>query len=71
MKGLQILSTAGTLLLALSTCASALIPNAADVLEKRQAGGTKWISIWTSMPQLVEQNNLPPSPYVSTIPLNL
>lgn len=63
MKGLQILSTVGTLLLALSTRASALIPNAADVLEKRQAGGTKWISIWTSMPQLVEQNNLPPSPY--------
>ena len=26
-----------------------------------------WVSAWTSMPQLVEPDNLPPSPYVSLI----
>ncbi|KAH8710208.1 SGNH hydrolase-type esterase domain-containing protein [Phaeosphaeriaceae sp. PMI808] len=30
--------------------------------EKRQ-DGFHWVNTWTSMPQLVEQNNMPPSPY--------
>ena len=24
-----------------------------------------WVAAWTSMPQLVEPNNMPPSPFVS------
>jgi len=27
--------------------------------------GEKWVTAWTSMPQLVESNNMPPSPFVS------
>lgn len=43
------------------------VTNAAAIevesLEKRQ-DGNKWVSSWTSMPQLVEPNNLPPQPFV-------
>lgn len=28
----------------------------------------KWVTAWTSMPQLVESNNMPPSPFVSPQP---
>jgi hypothetical protein len=34
-------------------------------LEARQANGSHWVDTWTSMPQLVETANLPPSPFVS------
>ena len=33
------------------------------VLEARE--GEHWVATWTSMPQLVESNNMPPSPFVS------
>lgn len=33
-------------------------------LEKRQANASHWVDTWTSMPQLVETANLPPSPFV-------
>jgi hypothetical protein len=32
-------------------------------LDKRQ-DGSHWVDTWTSMPQLVEQSNMPPSPFV-------
>ncbi|KAF4624200.1 hypothetical protein G7Y89_g13973 [Cudoniella acicularis] len=32
-------------------------------LEERQDAGTHWVDTWTSMPQLVEPDNLPPAPY--------
>ena len=34
-------------------------------LEERQ-DGFHWVDTWTSMPQLVESNNMPPSAFVST-----
>lgn len=34
------------------------------VLEERQTADYHWVDTWTSMPQLVEQSNLPPSPFV-------
>ena len=33
-------------------------------IEPRQ-DGNHWVATWTSMPQLVEQNNMPPSPFSS------
>ena len=40
-----------------------------DILEARQNGSDfHWVDTWVSMPQLVESNNLPPSPYVITCP---
>lgn len=36
-----------------------------DLLSSRQTDGFHWVSTWTSMPQLVEQNNMPPSQFVS------
>jgi hypothetical protein len=36
---------------------------AIELLGKRQ-DGFHWINTWTSMPQLVESNNMPPSPFV-------
>jgi hypothetical protein len=36
---------------------------AIDTLDKRQ-DGYHWLNTWTSMPQLVESNNMPPSPFV-------
>ena len=38
--------------------ARALVP-----LEQRQED-FHWVNTWTSMPQLVESNNMPPSPFV-------
>jgi len=39
-----------------------------DILSVLQAReGEKWVATWTSMPQLVEQNNMPPSPFVSCL----
>jgi hypothetical protein len=32
-------------------------------VEERQ-DGSHWINTWTSMPQLVESGNMPPSPFV-------
>jgi hypothetical protein len=32
--------------------------------ERRQTTDYHWVDTWTSMPQLVEQSNLPPSPFV-------
>ncbi|KAG9228289.1 SGNH hydrolase-type esterase domain-containing protein [Amylocarpus encephaloides] len=51
---LSLLSIVGTLCTSVS----------ANVLPPRQAEG-HWVSAWTSMPQLVEPNNLPPSPFKS------
>jgi hypothetical protein len=39
---------------------------AAPSVEIRQNGTDyHWVPTWTSMPQQVESNNLPPSPFVS------
>jgi hypothetical protein len=35
----------------------------AEAIDKRQ-GDTHWVATWTSMPQLVEPNNMPPSQFV-------
>lgn len=35
-----------------------------QIIESRQDTGNKWVDTWTSMPQLVEPGNLPPSPFV-------
>jgi len=39
-----------------------------DVLGQEYAAADDyhWVDTWTSMPQLVESSNMPPSPYVST-----
>ncbi|KFY12897.1 hypothetical protein V491_06617 [Pseudogymnoascus sp. VKM F-3775] len=34
-------------------------------IESSQAEDGQWVDTWTSMPQLVEPNNLPPSPFTS------
>ncbi|KAK4122224.1 SGNH hydrolase, partial [Parathielavia appendiculata] len=34
-----------------------------DALAARADDGWHWVATWTSMPQLVEQNNMPPSPF--------
>jgi hypothetical protein len=47
-------------LLILSPAADGLAIGSHD---KRQ-DGYHWINTWTSMPQLVEPNNMPPSPFV-------
>ena len=39
---------------------------AIEPLGKRQ-DGFHWVNTWTSMPQLVESNNMPPSPFVSLL----
>ncbi|TFK33499.1 SGNH hydrolase-type esterase domain-containing protein [Crucibulum laeve] len=63
MKVTKLISTLSTLLVAIYQCSAAPPPNSSlNVLRERQAG-TQWVSIWTSMPQLVEQSNLPPSPF--------
>lgn len=51
----------GALWLTSSTYGSAL--PSTKVLGSRQEDH-HWVDTWTSMPQLVEQNNLPPAPYV-------
>lgn len=36
---------------------------AIETVDKRQ-DGYHWVNTWTSMPQLVESGNMPPSPFV-------
>ncbi|SPO02424.1 related to extracellular GDSL-like lipase/acylhydrolase [Cephalotrichum gorgonifer] len=49
----------GLTLLALTTCAAS-----APSFQKRQnESDYHWVPAWTSMPQLVEPNNLPPAPF--------
>jgi Tfp pilus assembly major pilin PilA len=62
------LTTALAALVALSTTVNGL---AIEYLEKRQDASTHWVTTWTSMPQLVESNNMPPSPFVSNSPILL
>ncbi|TGJ77570.1 hypothetical protein E0Z10_g10701 [Xylaria hypoxylon] len=37
-----------------------------EKLEQRQDADSHWVATWASMPQLVEQNNLPPSPFAGS-----
>jgi hypothetical protein len=53
----------GTIWLSLPAASSPIA--AVRDLEARQTNGSHWVDTWTSMPQLVEQANLPPSPFVS------
>jgi hypothetical protein len=39
---------------------------AIEAVQKRQ-DGFHWVNTWTSMPQLVESSNMPPSPFVCII----
>jgi hypothetical protein len=41
----------------------------AQVLDERQSADYHWVDTWTSMPQQVEQDNLPPSPFVCLLHL--
>jgi hypothetical protein len=60
--GVSSARVAALALLLFSTCTHSL-PAAAD-------DDFHWVATWTSMPQEVEQNNLPPSPFVSfSLPL--
>lgn len=43
---------------------------ALEALGKRQ-DGYHWVDTWTSMPQLVESSNMPPSPFVSRLPSHI
>ncbi|GAP91470.1 putative lipolytic enzyme [Rosellinia necatrix] len=58
--GLKPLSIAACLLWA--TCAVGS-PLGINKLAQRQDGDSHWVTTWASMPQLVEQSNLPPSPF--------
>jgi hypothetical protein len=42
---------------------------AIEPIGKRQ-DANHWVDTWTSMPQLVESSNMPPSPFVCTHSLN-
>jgi hypothetical protein len=42
-----------------------------QIIESRQDIGSKWVDTWTSMPQLVEPGNLPPSPFVRNSWINI
>lgn len=54
----------GLTLLALTTRAAS-----APSFQKRQnESDHHWVPTWTSMPQLVEPNNLPPAPFVGLDP---
>jgi hypothetical protein len=37
---------------------------AARAVEARSENSNHWVATWTSMPQIVEPNNLPPTPFV-------
>ncbi|KAI1267919.1 SGNH hydrolase-type esterase domain-containing protein [Xylariaceae sp. FL1019] len=41
-------------------------PTGFEYLGKRQDADNYWVATWTSMPQLVEQSNLPPSPFTGS-----
>lgn len=45
----------------------ALAAPAPGIAVARADDDNHWVPTWTSMPQEVEQNNLPPSPFVSRI----
>jgi hypothetical protein len=47
----------------LAVFAPSIQGRAIEAVEKRQ-DGFHWINTWTSMPQLVESSNMPPSPFV-------
>lgn len=54
----------GLALLALTTPAAS-----SPSFQKRQnESDYHWVSTWTSMPQLVEPDNLPPAPFVRLVP---
>lgn len=56
----------GLALLALATPAAS-VPS----FQKRQnESDYHWVPTWTSMPQLVEPDNLPPAPFVRLFPRN-
>ncbi|KAI1750684.1 SGNH hydrolase-type esterase domain-containing protein [Xylaria castorea] len=57
---LKLLSAAACLLW--TTCVVGS-PLDAEKLKQRQDADSHWVATWTSMPQLVEQSNLPPSPF--------
>ncbi|KAL8344193.1 hypothetical protein RB601_004630 [Gaeumannomyces tritici] len=59
---------AALLLSARSDAAPSALTPASGLLGARQGTGTdhRWVAIWTSMPQQVEPDNLPPSPYRSS-----
>lgn len=59
---LKLLSAAACLLWGTCVVGS---PLDTEKLKQRQDADSHWVATWTSMPQLVEQNNLPPSPFVS------
>ncbi|KAL7622601.1 hypothetical protein AAE478_008111 [Parahypoxylon ruwenzoriense] len=40
-----------------------LYANARPTFKSRQEEDSHWVATWTSMPQLVEPNNMPPSPF--------
>ncbi|KAK4445730.1 SGNH hydrolase-type esterase domain-containing protein, partial [Podospora aff. communis PSN243] len=60
-------SIAATALLLSSwtSAAPSSIDDVLDLLTPRQAEDNHWVATWTSMPQLVESNNMPPSPFSS------
>lgn len=74
----MMLSTALYSLLLLSQSWAVAIPSLdqrpdrrGDALGHRAAAADEdyhWVATWTSMPQLVEQSNMPPSPFVSLGP---
>lgn len=48
----------------LATLSSTVNGLAIETVDKRQ-DSNHWVDTWTSMPQLVESNNMPPSQFVS------
>jgi len=49
---------------ALPASSDALSPSADIQARQATDEDNHWVVTWTSMPQLVEPNNMPPSPYV-------
>ncbi|KAF2110171.1 lipolytic protein-like protein G-D-S-L family [Lophiotrema nucula] len=50
----------------LATLTTLVSGRALEPLAQRQDDGSHWIDTWTSMPQLVESSNMPPSPFGSS-----
>ncbi|KAF2728536.1 lipolytic protein-like protein G-D-S-L family [Polyplosphaeria fusca] len=46
-------------------CLSNAVALASPIIEQRQDADYHWVNTWTSMPQLVESSNMPPSQYSS------
>ncbi len=59
---------ASLLLLSQQTVAVPTPELGCDVVSKRADENYHWVATWTSMPQLVESSNMPPSPFVRTSP---